>query len=176
MPSSLPPRPRLRAALRHLLVGGLTLLVLLGASHFDAAASIGNVVISQSAFVQVCKNTGGTPTRVSTSVVRCTYPNGGTSTCNFITKHCTDDVPITAGGNASPISGGDVPIGGRVVFGASVDSPAGLLPGGGHAAAQHHGHKSHGHGAGQVVPLAGTAKATHPAKAKSAQHGTHRAK
>src|SRR5690242_5854033 len=98
MPSLSLPSPRLRAVLRRLLVGGLTLLVLFGASRFDAAATIGNITISQHAFVQLCKDTGGTPRRVGTSVVACSYPDGQTSTCNFVTKQCSDTgggLPIT---------------------------------------------------------------------------------
>jgi hypothetical protein len=110
MPTTSPvlPSPRRRAVLLRLLVGSLTVLVLLGAGRFDAAAA--PISISQHAFVQLCKDTGGTPTRVSTYVVKCSYPDGHSSTCNFVTKQCTDYIPpeITPGGNpnASPISGG----------------------------------------------------------------------
>ena len=89
--SPMSPSPRRRAVLLRLLVGSLTVLVLLGASRFSAAAA--PISISQHAFVQLCKDTGGTPRSVDTYVVKCTYPDGATSTCNFVTKECTDYVP-----------------------------------------------------------------------------------
>jgi hypothetical protein len=109
-------------------------------------------LFSYHAFVQLCKDTGGTPTRVSTYVVKCSYPNGATSTCNFVTKQCTDTppTPITAGGNASPISGGDVPIGGvfipsggSVVFAGTAGADVAAAPPQPHPG---HAHHRHGHG------------------------------
>lgn len=159
--SPIPSSPRRRAVLLRLLVGSLTVLVLLGTSRFRAAAA--PISISQHAYVQVCKDTGGTPTRVTTYVVKCTYPNGATSTCNFVTKQCTDTPPtsITPGDNpnASPISGGDVPIGGVFVPGGDsvvFDGPTGTdvaaspdptQPDGAAAPPQPHpGHAHHRHG------------------------------
>lgn len=71
-------------------------LVVLGMTARDAGAEQfpGNVTVSQGKFVRICKQFGGTPTRVTTGVVKCSL-EGMTSVCNFKTMTCVDTIPFT---------------------------------------------------------------------------------
>lgn len=73
---------------RQLVFGTFLAILMLGGAFGGAAA---NVIVSQSEYVDICKGTGGTPSRVATNVVKCTNGNV-TSTCNFKTKKCKDVV------------------------------------------------------------------------------------
>ena len=73
-------------------------LVLFGVAGIGSASAEtfpGVVSISQSEFVDMCKDVGGTPSRVKSRTVKCDMGGGYSSTCEFKTNTCTDTIPTS---------------------------------------------------------------------------------
>ncbi len=80
-----------RFGLAALRFAALTLIALLalGATTGPASAAKGNITVSKSEYIAICKKTGGTVIE-SLGIVVCRYPNGDHSVCNFDTMTCQD--------------------------------------------------------------------------------------
>ena len=78
---------------------GLALLGF-GAVPGGAAAETalpGTVSVSKSRFMDICRETGGTPYETDNNSVACFYPDGSMSVCNFDTMTCQDYPAIRPG-------------------------------------------------------------------------------
>ncbi len=98
-----------QTAVRLAAVAVLALLVALALHSAGATYSTGGpITISQSAYVKLCKSTGGTASSSGSKTI-CSYAGGPISTCDFKTKMCRDvfqAVTPTAPGNVGPSSDG----------------------------------------------------------------------
>ena len=97
-----------RAALRVAAAAMVALLVLGMALEADAAKK--SPPRAQNNFVEACRDAGGTTKRVGPRVVRCTFADGTTKTCDFNTPR-----PSCSNAQTHPTSGGTGSLGGGVV-------------------------------------------------------------
>lgn len=89
-------RPAGRRALPMItaLVLALLMIGLAQSGPVSAKDFKGHVSVSQHEYVQICKDTGGSPSRAGSRKVKCDYGDGYSSTCNFKTNTCVDTIPM----------------------------------------------------------------------------------
>ncbi len=105
-----------QAALRAVTAAMVALLVL--SMALETAAAKPSSARTQNNFVEACRDGGGTTKRVGSRVVRCTFADGKTKTCDFNTappicvnartRPTGDANGSIGGGNDRPIDGGVV--------------------------------------------------------------------
>ncbi len=97
-----------QTAVRIAAVAVLALFLALTLHSAGATYSTGGpITISQSAYVKLCKSTGGTASSSGSKTI-CSYAGGPVSTCDFKTKTCRDvfqAVTPTDPGNGNAVGG-----------------------------------------------------------------------